>query len=365
MPASLHVDRISGTADVVLSDEDIEQLLAPVSEETPTGDNLEYDASFSELERAAAGKEERYSGGELIPAEEPEWRMVREAALALFSRTKDLRVAIQLAKAETALSGIAGLRGATRVMRSLLERYWDDVHPKLEPEDDYDPVFRINALAAIDDPLGLLGLVRKAALVEARSVGRFSFRDLDIAEERATPADKASAPSLDLLKAALRESGSDDAASRVAMLQQVREDLRAVETIFRDRASGAQYPGIESLDTTLAHGIAFLQTGIERAAPDVPGEEGAAAASGAATASGSEAAGPGLGALRSREDVKRVLEQVCEYLERVEPSNPAPLLIRRASRLLDLSFIDIIQDLAPDAYGQIEKLAGIEQTPQE
>ena len=72
-------------------------------------------------------------------------------------------------------------------------------------------------------------------------------------------------------------------------------------------------------------------------------------------------AGAGLGALRNREDVKRVLEQVCEYLERVEPSNPAPLLIRRARRLLDRTFIDIIQDLAPDAFGQIEKLAGIEQ----
>jgi type VI secretion system protein ImpA len=76
---------------------------------------------------------------------------------------------------------------------------------------------------------------------------------------------------------------------------------------------------------------------------------------------GSADAGPGLGALRSREDVKRVLEQVCEYLEKVEPSNPAPLLIRRARRLLDLSFIDIMKDLAPDAFGQIEKLAGIEQ----
>ncbi|MPZ43810.1 MAG: type VI secretion system protein TssA [Betaproteobacteria bacterium] len=343
----------------MLSDGDIEQLLAPVSAEAPAGDNLEYDAGFSELERAGAGKEERYSGGELIPAEEPEWRTVRELAVALFARTKDLRVAVQLAKAETALSGIAGLQAGMQLMRALLEQCWDEVHPKLEAEEDYDPVFRINALAAIDDPLGLLGLLRKTALVEARSVGSFTFRDLDVAEERATAAENATAPSLDLLKAALREAGSAEAGSRLGILQKVREDLRAVEAIFRSRASGGQSPDIEKLDTTLAHGIAFLETGVERA------ESGAGAGDADVMSSGPQAgaggAGPGLGALRSREDVKRVLEQVCEYLEKVEPSNPAPLLIRRARRLLDRSFIDIIQDLAPDAFGQIEKLAGTEQ----
>lgn len=338
----------------MLSDGEIEQLLAPVSEEAPAGDNLEYDASFSELERTAAGKEERYSGGELIPAEEPEWRTVHELAVALFARTKDLRVAVQLVKAETALSGIAGLQAGMQLMRALLEQHWDEVHPKLEAEEGYDPVFRINALAAIDDPLGLLGLMRKTALVESRSVGSFTFRDLDIVEERASAAENATAPTLDLLKAALREAGSAEAQSRLVILQKVREDLRAVEAIFRDRASGGQSPDIEKLDTTLAHGIAFLETGIERAEPAAgAGDENVVGASVQAAAGGA-----GLGALRSREDVKRVLEQVCEYLEKVEPSNPAPLLIRRAQRLLDRSFIDIIQDLAPDAFDQIEKLAG-------
>jgi type VI secretion system protein ImpA len=343
----------------VLSDGDIEQLLAPVSEEAPAGDNLEYDAGFSELERAGAGKEERYSGGELIPAEEPAWRAVRELAVALFARTKDQRVAVQLVKAETAQSGIAGLQAGMRLMRALLEQYWDEVHPKLEAEDEFDPVFRINALAAIDDPVGLLGLVRKTALVEARTVGRFTFRDLDIVEERASAPENATAPTLDLLKAALREAGSAEAESRVSILQKTREDLRAVEAIFRDRAAGGQTPDIEKLDATLGHGIAFLETGVARA--DAPAAGGDAAVIGFGAQAGTADAGPGLGALRNREDVKRVLEQVCEYLERVEPSNPAPLLIRRAHRLLDRSFIDIIQDLAPDAFGQIEKLAGIEQ----
>jgi type VI secretion system protein ImpA len=64
------------------------------------------------------------------------------------------------------------------------------------------------------------------------------------------------------------------------------------------------------------------------------------------------------GAIASREDAIRALERACEWIERNEPSNPAPLLVRRAQRLMSKNFIDIIRDLVPDGLGQVEKLAG-------
>jgi len=336
-----------------MTEADIEELLAPVSEEAPSGENLEYDPSFSELERAAAGKEERYSGGELIPAEDPDWKALRQLAVDLFGRTKDLRVAVQLVRAETALSGIEGLAGGVAMLKAMLDRYWDSVHPRLEPEDDYDPMFRINALAPLSDLAGLLGVLRKTVLVEARAIGRFTFRDLDIVEERATVAEGEAAPTLELLKAALRDAGSDYAEAAVGRLGQALEGLKAIEAVFQERAKDGQGPDLDALSRMLGYGIAFLKTGIAQA-EDTEVGEGEVEATDAAPAGGKG----GVGALRSREDVKRILEQVCDFLERTEPSNPAPLLIKRAQRLLDRNFIDIIQDLAPDAFAQIEKLAG-------
>jgi type VI secretion system protein ImpA len=35
---------------------DVDQFIAPVSDESPSGDNLEYEPEFGELERAAQGK---------------------------------------------------------------------------------------------------------------------------------------------------------------------------------------------------------------------------------------------------------------------------------------------------------------------
>lgn len=339
---------------------DIEELLQPVSDEAPTGDNLEYDAAFSELEREAAGKEERYSGGELIPAEDPDWKQVRKLATELFARTKDLRVAVHLVRAATATEGLAGLASGTALVRAMLERNWDDVHPKLEAEDDYDPLFRINALAPLASPEGVVGILRKTVLVEHRAVGRFTFRDLDIAEERASAPEGESAPTIDLLRGCLGEAGSEYAQTHADLLQGVRDDIAAIDAVFRERASGGQTPDLDALDRAVEYGRAFLASGIAGAEAAQEYAEGDATAG---TAEGGQtfAAGGGgvaVGSLRSREDVKRVLDQVCDFLQRTEPSNPAPLLIRRARRLLDLSFMDIINDLAPEALSQVERLAG-------
>jgi type VI secretion system protein ImpA len=56
-----------------------------------------------------------------------------------------------------------------------------------------------------------------------------------------------------------------------------------------------------------------------------------------------------------------MLENVCKFIEQSEPSNPAPLLIRRAQRLMSRSFVEIIQDLAPESLDSIQKLAGLQE----
>ncbi|HEY1398097.1 MAG TPA: type VI secretion system protein TssA, partial [Roseateles sp.] len=57
-------------------------------------------------------------------------------------------------------------------------------------------------------------------------------------------------------------------------------------------------------------------------------------------------------------DAVRALQRVCDWIERHEPSNPAPLLIRRAQRLMSKSFLEIMRDLNPEGVHEIEKLAG-------
>jgi type VI secretion system protein ImpA len=51
------------------------------------------------------------------------------------------------------------------------------------------------------------------------------------------------------------------------------------------------------------------------------------------------------GLIRSREDVVRVLESVCNYYKQVEPGSPVPFLLRRAQKLAKMDFIQAMQEL--------------------
>jgi type VI secretion system protein ImpA len=69
----------------------------------------------------------------------------------------------------------------------------------------------------------------------------------------------------------------------------------------------------------------------------------------------------GVGDIRTRADAVRALDRVCDFLAQNEPTNPAPLLIRRAQRIMTMSFMEIIRDLAPDAAGQVQNITGASQ----
>ena len=64
------------------------------------------------------------------------------------------------------------------------------------------------------------------------------------------------------------------------------------------------------------------------------------------------------GEINSREDVVHVLDKICLYYERCEPSSPIPLLLQRSKRLVSANFMDIVRDLAPEGLAQVENLRG-------
>src|SRR5579883_2178968 len=125
---------------------DIAALLEPISADSPSGEAIEYDAQYIELETAARGKPEQELGDTIVAAEEPDWREVERIALELCARSKDLRVAVYLARAGLKLEGLAGFAAALELIKGYVGEFWPTVHPQLDPEDDNDPSARINSL---------------------------------------------------------------------------------------------------------------------------------------------------------------------------------------------------------------------------
>ena len=336
---------------------DVDKYLEPVSDEAPCGENLEYDAAFIELEQLAQGKPEQASGETVIPAEEPNWREVLDAAESLIDRTRDLRVVVLLTHAALNTEGLPALAAGLRLIHGLLQNNWDSVHPELDPDDDNDPTLRVNSLVALNDNYGFLQSLRRAPLVDSRAAGRFSLRDIRLANGELEPGENEERPDGALIDAAFMDCDLDELTATADSVKEAMAALDLIDGLLRERVGIELAPDFSALqdDVGVIQGVLKEQLARRGVGSADDAGEGQAAAGGEAAAQG------GLGAINSREDAVRVLDKLSEYFRRHEPSSPVPLLLQRAKRLVAKDFMEILKDLTPDGVSQAELIGGIEQ----
>lgn len=344
----------------------VERLLEPVSESKPTGDNLEYQPEFAELERAALGKPARQMGSAVAPGEPPNFTRVVELATGLLQRSKDLRIAVQLVRALLETQGFAGLAEGLRLARGLLERYWDALYPELDP-DDQDAMMRRAALSALSAP-ELVSAVRAAPLLESSRFGAITLRDVAIATGELQQPPRHSELDADVITACFHAASPAALQALLEQLEAARSHVKAIDAVLAASA-GASAADFRGLDRVLYQASGLVRSHLEQpqrgaaAAGEHGPPEGDATAqadtappiSGAREAAVAPVVG---GAIRSRQDVIHALDRIGEYYTRYEPSSPLPLILQRCRRLVSSSFLEIVRDLAPDALAQIEAITG-------
>lgn len=333
----------------------LEDLLAETAEEPPCGPNLEYDADFLALEQQAQGKPEQQFGDTVIAAEPPQWGAVRESAVALLARTKDLRVAVPLARAWVNLDGLSGLDAGLSLVRGLLERYWDCVHPQLDPDDGNDPTMRLNALAPLVDSDTMLRELRHVPFIRSRTLGQVLVRDVEVALGKLPAPAEGTVVSQDQIESMARAAAAENPAALEAV-RSAAQTLRSLHGLLVEKVGGERAPDVRPLASVLSPLVNVCNAALAAAPTEAGAEAVADTAGGGAAMSGGV---PASGEVRTREDAIRLLDRVCDYLERHEPSNPAPLLIKRAKRLMSMNFVDIINEIAPESLAQVRNIAGI------
>jgi type VI secretion system protein ImpA len=349
---------------------DIDALSRPIDDNEPAGTDLEY-SGVAELDRFAAGTPGTIdpSTQELVGAEEPNWRKVAEMATELMGKTKDLRVAAWLTRAELANRGLPGLADGLKLIATLVETFWETLYPMLDRDEGNDPIERMNVLANLSpDPAqsygspsaeALLRTLRGTTIVESREVGRFTVRDLDYVLGRMSPPAGQTVPAAGLLAAAWKTG--DPAAN-----QQKRDaisigiaSIQAIIKLFGDHSG--QRPSLDLLQQT------FRRVGEFYSAQDAEAAAEAAVAAGDDEGGADEVGGttnpggkpPRSSGLASRADAVRILQQVATFLRKSEPSSPAPMFVERAIKLLQMDFAAIVKELMPDSRDRIEMLGGI------
>lgn len=338
---------------------DVEKLLQEVSADSPAGADMEYEPEFQELERSTQYRAEQVIGDAVVEAYEPNWRDVQRAATELFSKTKDLRIAMYLTLAGLRNDGFIGFKDGLALIKGLLERYWDSVHPQLDPDDNNDPTFRVNTVSALSDPETVLRNVRSAPIVAARGIGQFSIRDIDLSKGIIQPTGSdETIPESSVIDAAFMQAEVSDMQVTFDAVKQARDSLAAIEKIFTEKVSAAQSPNLSELNKILHHIVTELGEQLSRRGVAEAETVGMAGEQSGEAAGGAKSATPISGAIQSREDVIRMLDKICDFYKQHEPSHPLPILLQRAKRLVRKDFMEILKDIAPDALKQAELIKG-------
>ncbi|MHC4469321.1 MAG: type VI secretion system protein TssA [Planctomycetota bacterium] len=364
---------------------DVEKLLQDLPD-SPCGEDLEYDPAFGELERSTQGKPEQQIGDTIVQAEEPSWRDVKSQALALFDRTRDLRVAVYLAQALLRTDGFAGFGEGLALVKGLLDTHWEEIHPKLDPDDNNDPTLRVNTIIQLCnheagfEPGSTLRGVRDAHLVSSKMVGQFGLTDVQIANGTLPATEGEEPPEMSAIEAAFMDTDLEALQETAAGLDSSIEAVEAIDAGLTDRIGSAQAPDLSALTKVLQSARKVVSDQLSRrgVADTAPGAAPAAASDGGgwgstaaaapapagATAATPAAAPAAPGEIRTREDAIQMLDKVSQYFNRHEPSSPVPLLLQRAKRLVSKSFMEIMRDLAPDGLTQVQSLSGTDQESQ-
>ncbi|WP_170775558.1 type VI secretion system protein TssA [Ruegeria lacuscaerulensis] len=334
--------------------------LEPRSEDQPSGENLEYDPAFTDLEIAAQPGEERQMGDEVVAAEEQDWAEVETKALAVMEKSHDLRAAIYLGEAVLHTKGLPAFATTLNYAKSLLEDFWDTCHPELD-EDDGDATMRINAVRGLASTDRMVRALRRTGLTDSRMFGRMTLRHLDVVDGRINmPADLDDIPDANGVAAAFKDTDDEVLAANAEAVSAALEDVGAIDAVFTDKTPGEGPnldPLIEALKSIRQALAKYADVG-EVAAEDVADTSAPAAAPAVAGGAGGVAPAGG-GAINSPDDVTRMLDRIMDYYARCEPSSPLPILLERAKRLVNADFLTIIEDMAKEGLDEVRQIGGL------
>lgn len=327
---------------------DVETLLAPVSDEAPTGADLEYEPAFGDIERASRGKEAHDMGDEVVEAEPADWGAVVSGCMTLFSETKDLRLGVLLARGRLHQEGFPGFAASLQLLLGLVTRYWEEVHPQLDPDDNNDPTLRANVLAGLADEATTLREIANAPMITVRGFGSVTYRALLIASGAATPLEGEEIMDSASVNGCLMDCDMDELRALSVAINESLDHAKSLQSEFDERADGSNL-NLEQLFKALDGAAKEVGEYLVRRGDVVDSVE-----------EGADSAGPALGAINNREQALAALDKAIAYFRGAEPSSPVPLLLQRAKRLATMDFLEIVKDLAPDGFSQVRNVGGLD-----
>jgi type VI secretion system protein ImpA len=328
----------------------IEQLLAPVSEGHPCGEDIAFSSEVDAIARARQADDPSLEQGAWVTSlKEADWKFVAARCAALIeTRSKDLRLAVWLAEAGVKTGGLRVFGDSLLLIAGLCERYWEQVYP-LPDEGSFEQ--RVGNLCWI--AARAPQLFQEVALTEGAG-SAFSLNDFAAARLR-NGAD-ADAPDPE---AARRRTPRAFHQTLLADASHCAAAIGELERVV-DARLGADGPGFTAAKAALQDVIDFVTpaAGETVAAPEAEaaGETLVAPVPGAAP-----------GPIQTRAQALAQLRLVAAFFRRTEPHSPVAYLAEKAAgwgeQPLHVWLRAVVKD--PASFAHLEELLGMQSAEHE
>jgi type VI secretion system protein ImpA len=341
---------------------DLQALLRPLSADAPCGVDLDSsDSADAFLKYRIFGSKIRLETRfEKQLGPEVSWREVRARAEEELAKSKDLRVLAHLAASVVRLEGLESLTLALEAAAGWLETYWDAVYPR----HDGDFALRCNALSGFADRMAIVDAARRRPFLSHKELGTCSYRDIEIATGGAAQDAAGETVDPDTILGLIQAVPLEDLTALDALVGRARAALQSFESRLLEATGGALVPDVAPLATLFDKMRQTLQKEI---APRLAAAPPAQAAAGDVAGAGPGGPAPdnkgvavvSIGSIASRQDALRALDAVGEFFRRNEPSSPVPFFVDRVKRLITMDFLQLLEDIVPDAVEHAKAAAGV------
>ncbi|GHD57822.1 type VI secretion system protein TssA [Jeongeupia chitinilytica] len=357
----------------------LELLLAPISADSPAGEDLGYSPLFDAIREARRADDPSLDLGDWESSRKTaEWSKVRQLCDdALASKSKDLQLAVWLAEALTKTEGFGGAAFGLDLIGGLLNRFWETLYPEFDP-DDLDE--RIGKLEWLNSQLGLA--LRQVALVspqhggydwyrwqESREVENLGLRDQD-ARSRAIAEGKLAG---DVFDKAVNACGAPWFARLVGEIETAQTAYGTLDKQLDERF-GYNAPSLAEVRDALSAIGDVARRLLEQCGGTVVAAPPPAAAvpapateiapfvpPTASTPMNTPQAAVNHGPVTTRADAVRQLREVARYFRTNEPHSPVALLAERAAKWAEMPLEEWLKTVIKDdsTLGQLKELLDI------
>jgi type VI secretion system protein ImpA len=334
---------------------EIENLLVPISPDSPSGEYLLYEGAYDRIKDARREDDVSLERGVWKHTlKRADWSAVESLCIqTLEEHSKDLQIAGWLLEAWLQLHGFAGLREGFRLIAALSDTFWDDIHPRIEGS---DLEYRIAPIVWLNEKVPTSLKLVPVTKPESGDVRPYCWADWELAcrpdsgPVTPAPGTRATAKEDKITQGKFQQSAlltpSATLVEIVHDLEHAMESCSDLEALLDKKCQG-ESPSLRQLSGTLEpiHGLLLSLLNQRDIDPSAEPANGGAALESLDTESFDSASASSEGPVRNRADAYRRLAEAAEYLLRTEPHSPSPYLVKRAIAWGSMSLEELLPHL--------------------